>query len=131
MSEHQLFDGQNTPLVVSLPAIAEVEALGGFAYVEILSAQEIMKTSLTLTGSTEGAVNEAYILHLGPGIPPSYGLKVGDRVFIDGGITFGPNYKDYKFSDEGRKRGVVLYTAIKGKLIEESADEVVAEDEED
>lgn len=108
----------NNSSVSDLPTINSIEPYGGFVYVEVLSAQETLRTKLKLTGSTTVPVNEAYVLAVGPQVPQVYGLEVGHRVFIDGGITFAPNYSDYTWSEDGRKRGMVLYTSIKGRSVE-------------
>lgn len=102
----------------TVPEIKDVKPYGSYVFVELLSSKEILKTKLTLTGNTAVPVNEAYVLAIGPQVPENYGLSVGDRVFIDGGITFGPNYGKYEWKEEGRKRGMVLYTSIKGQSVE-------------
>lgn len=107
----------------TVPQIEDVHPLGTNVYVEILSVQETIGTNLDLPGTTEVRVNEAYVLGIGPRVPEEHGLEVGQRVFISGPICFGPDYKDYRFSTEGRKRGVVDYSAIKGMMIEEEVDE--------
>ena len=105
--------------ISTVPPIKDVKALGTNVYIEVLSAQETIRTKLQLPGSTEVQVNEGYVLHLGPRVPKEHGLEVGQRVFINGNISFAPNYGDYKFSTEGRKRGMVEYMAIKGHSVEE------------
>jgi hypothetical protein len=107
-----------------LPEIVDVKALGSYVHVEVLSTQEVLRTKLTLTTNANVPVNEAYVLDVGPQVPAEYGLNVGDRVFIDGGITFDPNYQDYKWDKDGRKRGMVTYSSIKGRSIEGSAIEL-------
>ena len=103
---------------MSLPEIVDVKAYGSYVYVEILTTQEVLKTKLTIANNASVPLHEAYVLDTGPQVPPEYGLEIGHRVFIDGGITFGPNYKDYKWESDGRKRGMVLYTSIKGHSVE-------------
>ena len=103
----------------TVPPIKDVKPLGTCVYVEVLSAQESMGTKLNLPGTTEVRVNEAYVLGIGPRVPKEHGLEIGQRVFISGPIVFGPNYQDYKFDVDGRKRGMVDYSAIKGMSVEE------------
>jgi len=104
---------------MALPDVSDVKAIGSYVYVEVISPRELMKTKLEFSGEVPVTVNEAYVLDIGPQVPPSYGVKSGDRVFIDGGITFGPDYGKYKFSKDGRKRGMVLHTSIKGLVVED------------
>ena len=103
---------------MSLPDIVDVKAYGSYVYVEVLSPQEILHTKLTLANNTSVPLNEAYILDVGPQVPRDYGLQPGHRVFIDGTITFGPNYNDYTWSSDGRKRGMVQFSSIKGRSLE-------------
>ena len=105
--------------ISTVPPIKNVKPLGTCVYVDVLSAQESMGTNLDLPGSTEVRVNEAYVLDVGPRVPKEHGLEVGQRVFISGPIVFGPDYQDYKYDTDGRKRGMVDYSAIKGLSIEE------------
>jgi hypothetical protein len=104
---------------VPLPKIDAITAYGSYIFVEILSTQEVLGTKLKLSGDTQLAIHEAYVLSLGPQVPEGYGVEVGHRVFIDGPINFSPNYSDYKFTSEGRKRGMVMYSSIKGHCQEE------------
>jgi len=104
----------------TVPAIKDVKPLGTNVYVEVLSVQESVGTKLDLPGTTELRVNEAYVLGVGPRVPKEHGLKKGQRVFISGPIVFGPDYKSYKFSADGRKRGMVDYAAVKGVSVEDS-----------
>ena len=103
---------------MELPDITDVKAYGSYVYVEVLSPQEVLKTKLTLSASTTVPLNEAYVLDVGPQVPKDYGLQVGHRVFIDGTITFGPNYADYTWSSDGRKLGMVQFNSIKGRSLE-------------
>lgn len=105
--------GRNT-----LPTIDTVKALGSYIYVELLSPKEVLGTSLELTGNVSVKVNEAYVLDIGPQVPKDYGLEIGQRVFVEGGIVFGPDYKDYKWAEDGRKRGMVIYSSAKGRIVE-------------
>lgn len=114
----EIIFGSDGERIVNLPEIADVKAYGGFVYVEVLSSKELLRTNLDLPGSQSVPVNEAYVLDIGPQVPAAFGLEVGHRVFISGDITFGPNYGDYSFTDEGRKRGMVLYTSIRGRSVE-------------
>ena len=104
---------------MSLPEIVDVKAYGSYVFVEVLTPAEVLQTKLTLSTNTTVPVNEAYVLDVGPQVPKDYGLSVGDRVFIDGGITFAPNYGDYRWASDGRKRGMVTFSAIKGRSVEE------------
>jgi len=115
----ELIYGGNGGGLSSVPKIADVSPLGTNVYVEVLSAQETMGTNLDLPGTTEVRVNEAYVLGIGPRVPKEHGLEVGQRVFISGPIVFGPDYQSYRFSADGRKRGCVDYSAVKGLCVEE------------
>lgn len=104
----------------SVPSIKDVKPLGTNVYVEVLSVQESIGTKLDLPGSTEVRVNEAYVLGIGPRVPKEHGLEVGQRIFISGPIVFGPDHKGYRFSTEGRKRGMVDYASVKGWSVEDA-----------
>ena len=107
--------------VVDVPEIVDVKPLGSLVYIELLSPQECMNTKLDLGNSTEVTINQAVILGLGCRIPADYGLRIGQRVFISGPIVFGPDYGDYQWSAQGRKRGVVEYLAVKGEIVEKQS----------
>ena len=105
---------------VKLPEIEEVKPFGTLVYVEMYSPQECMATSLDLGNSAEVTVNQGRVLAIGPRCPQEWGLKVGKRVFVSGGVVFGPDYGDYKFSVHGRKHGMVEYMSIKGEIVEKN-----------
>ena len=104
--------------ITRVPKVADVKALGTGVFVELLSARETIDTDIELIGGVGSLTNEAYVLDIGPRVPKEHGLEVGQRVFIDGNITFGPDYGDYRFSEDGRKRGTVEYSTVKGIIIE-------------
>lgn len=104
--------------IKKVPKVADVKPLGTVVFVELLSPRETIDTEIELIGGVGSLTNEAYVLDIGPRVPKEHGLEVGQRVFIDGNITFGPDYDGYRFSEDGRKRGTVEYNAIKGVIIE-------------
>lgn len=83
--------------------------------VEQLSGQEAAGVeSLILSEGSSYGDNQGYVLAFGPGIKPDeVGLKVGDRVVLQGTFVPLPNY------DGGRPKAVVELHSIKGVLVED------------
>lgn len=103
------------------PKVKAIKPLGQLVLVELLTKEETTHTNLQLvqTKASIDTTNEAYVIELGELVPKEYGLKQGQRVFISGGIVFCPDHGNYRYSDDGRKRGTVEYMCIKGVAEEE------------
>ena len=113
-----LLDTEGGQLRNKPPKITDVQPLETQVYVELLSPNETIDTDLELVGSVGSITNQAYVLGVGPRVPKEHGLEIGMRVFIDGSITCGPDYDNYRFSEAGRKRGCVDYMTTKGCIVE-------------
>gem|GEM_PF-3399116 len=67
------------------PKIAAVHPFGSKILVEVLTAEEVLHTSLYLSEiTTDDGAPQAYLLELGPGVSADSGLKVGQRVYWNG-----------------------------------------------
>jgi len=95
--------------------ITEVKPAGFNVLVEMLTPQELMNTKFELVeATTAGQPPQAYILAIGPGVKTEeYGIKVGDRVLLQGSYVPVPDY-----GDSPRKRGLVQPHDIKAVLAE-------------
>jgi co-chaperonin GroES (HSP10) len=68
-----------------LPKVKAVHPHGSKLLVEVLKADEILGTGLVLTDKTElNGAPQAYIIEVGPAVPPESGLKAGLRVYWTG-----------------------------------------------
>jgi len=95
--------------------ITEVKPAGFNVLVEMLTPQELMNTKFELAeSSTVGQSPQGYVLSIGPGVKADdYGIKVGDRVLLQGSYVPVPDY-----GDSPRKRGLVQPHDIKAILSE-------------
>lgn len=84
----------STPVIVDptgkelrtvVPKAKDVHPFGSKILVEVLSADEILGSTLHIseTAQMDGAP-QAYIVKMGPGVPAESGLKVGQRVYWTG-----------------------------------------------
>ncbi len=95
----------------TMKKIVSAKAAGYGILVEMLSQQEAMNTTLSLTKeeSTQG-----YVKDVGPLVDKKCGLKKGDRVLLQGNYVPVPHT-----SKAGRKLGVVDLHNIKAVLGED------------
>ena len=100
----------------SVPKIASVKPCGSQVLVEMLTAQELANTPITISEKTDLKVPlQGYIRATGPGFKSEdWGFKVGDRVLISGGGVIAPNYDECH-----RDRFFMEPHAIKSVLVEE------------
>lgn len=92
---------------------------GTMILVEMLTAQESMGTVLSLGNNTKSPSPQGYILEIGPALKPEeWGLKVGDRVLLQGSYVPVPWHRT--FSE--RELGIVMAHDIKCVLEEASSD---------
>lgn len=94
--------------------ITDVKPATSTLFVEILSPQEALHTKIAF-GEDAGDVGapQAYVLATGPLLSAECGIKVGDRVLLQGNYVPVPN-----FDNSVRKRGIVELHAIKAVLSE-------------
>ena len=98
-----------------VPKISHVKPCGATVLVEILTEQEMLNTSLTLSSTTKiQAPLQGYIRAVGPAFKASdYGFDIGDRVLISGAGVMAPNYDSCH-----RDRYFMEPYAIKSILVE-------------
>lgn len=101
-----------------VPKVCGVVPCGNQVFVEMLTDEETLGTTIKVMSSTGKAKREeayqAYVLAVGPAIGTDCGFKVGDRVmFSTSAFTPAPKY------DNGeRQRGTLDPSAIKAVLLE-------------
>jgi co-chaperonin GroES (HSP10) len=95
--------------------ITEVKPAGFNVLVEMLTTQELMNTKFEIAGnSNTGEPPQAYVLAIGPSVKvDDYGIKVGDRVLLQGHYVPVPSY-----GNSTRERGLVQPHDIKAILCE-------------
>jgi hypothetical protein len=82
-------DGQE---FCSIPTVASVRPCGSQVLIEMLTAQELMNTTLKLSDGTDPKVPmQGYVRAVGPSFNEAWGFKVGDRVLISGSGVLAPN----------------------------------------
>lgn len=98
----------------SVPPVTSVKPFGSTILIENLKPQEQLGTYLHVKEDADvGGAPQAYIVALGPKVSEDIGLKVGDRVIVQGTFIPVPN-----LSDNGRTRGIVEIHNIKAVLVE-------------
>lgn len=97
------------------PEVTGVKPCGSQVLIEMLTAQELANTNITISEKTDLKVPlQGYVRSTGPGFKPDeWGFKVGDRVLISGGGVIAPNYDDCH-----RDRFFMEPHAVKSVLIE-------------
>jgi len=104
-------NGEKISLV---PSITEVVPFGSSILIEHLSAQELLGTELFVSDDTKvDGAPQAYILALGSKLTEDSGLKVGDRIVVQG--TFVPMPR---LANNDRVRGVIEVHNVKAILKE-------------
>lgn len=111
---------EETP-VVAVPKVKSVHPFGSTILVEMLNANEALGTKLTVKDTANVGAPQAYVLELGPKLDAEAGIKVGDRVMLQGTYVPVP-----KLPGDTRNRGVVELHNVKA-ILEEME---VTEDEE-
>lgn len=101
--------------ISSTPKVTGVKPVGSQVLIEILTPQEIMGTSLTISEKTDLKVPlQGYVKDVGPSFASaSWGFAVGDRVLISGSGVLAPNY-----DNSHRDRFFMEPTAVKAVLAE-------------
>jgi len=100
---------------MSVPSISGLAPTGSQILVEILTANELMNTTLALSEKTDLKVPlQGYVKAVGPSFKAeSWGYKIGDRVLISGSGVMAP-----KIDESPRDRFLMEPTAVKSVLIE-------------
>lgn len=97
-----------------IPKITDVKPMGCTVLVEMLSPNELLGTKLYVNEkSAVGSAPQAYVLALGSMLKEDCGLKVGDRVLLQGIYVPVP-----EFGKSSRAKGVVELHGIKAILVE-------------
>jgi hypothetical protein len=67
------------------PKVTAIHPYGGTLLVEILNPDEILGTSLYIDKDAKvGSLPQAYVVEVGSGLKEDVGLKIGDRVMLQG-----------------------------------------------
>lgn len=110
----KLIGATGEELRTPMPEVTGTIPCGSQVLIEVLTAQELMNTMLTVTSSTDTKTTlQAYVRAMGPGTGEHWGFKVGDRVLFSGFGVMAPNT-----DDSPRDRFLVEPQAIKGILTE-------------
>jgi len=101
--------------VGNIPAVVGIKAPTQKILVELLTKEEQMNTTIFVLPDVDlQEAPQGYILDIGPGLDgETNGIKVGDRVVIQGNYVAMPNYDNAK-----RIRGIVELHSIKAVLCE-------------
>lgn len=93
--------------------VVAVAPVGNQVLVERLNEDELVASSVIISNKTTPS-NQGYILAIGPLVVKDYGLKVGDRVLLQGSFVPVPN-----FTKSNREQNLVFPDMIKAILHEE------------
>jgi co-chaperonin GroES (HSP10) len=109
----KLMDSEGNVLS-NVPPIKNIIPTGRGVLVEMLTAQEALGTSLLVQDDIQLGAPQAYVLMVGPHVEErGFGVKVGDRVLLQGTFVPLPEY-----DDSHRPKGIVMPENIKA-VIEE------------
>jgi hypothetical protein len=103
----------NEPIV---PSIKEVRPCGSQVLVELLTAQEVLNTRLSVGNRRATEEYQGYVRAVGPSLKPKdWGFKVGDRVVLSGMGVPAPSPK----AKEGERERVLMEPhSIRAVLVE-------------
>jgi co-chaperonin GroES (HSP10) len=93
--------------------VVGVEPFGNQVLVERLNEDELLGSSVIISNKTTPS-NQGYVLAIGPLVVKDYGLKVGQRVLLQGSFVPVPN-----FTKSEREQNLVYPDMIKAVLHEE------------
>lgn len=116
MSDRLILDATgNKALSNNVPKLSGVRPFGMTILVELLNPDEALGTNLHVGKSAEVGAPQAYVLALGPKVDEAFGVKVGDRVMLQGsGFVPVPNY-----DRSPRQRGIAEVHHIKAIMVED------------
>lgn len=111
-----IVDMNGNEVVKKVPKVVDATPYGSLVMVEHLTSKEIMGTTLEIKDeSALGFVSpQGYVTKLGPKVSDDCGIKVGQRVLLQGSFVPLPD-----FGDGHRKKGLVEVHNIKAILSEE------------
>lgn len=99
----------------SVRKVTDVKPFGSSILIEHLSTQEVLGTGLFVGENADsGSAPQAYVVALGPKLDADSGIKVGDRIIVQGTFIPVPN-----LSANRRVRGIVEIHNIKAVLTED------------
>jgi len=112
------------------PPVRAVKPLGGQILVEVYSEEELSDSPIILPDNAKGKASlgvggapQGRVLDIGPGLPAEFGIKVGDRVLLQGSFVPLPKLSDQRDGD--RERALVEPHTIKALLIEDKPETLV------
>lgn len=97
---------------MSVEKATKASAVGTQVLVELLTAQEVMGSSLHFAKNVQMDTPQGFVLSVGPMVPENFGVKLGDRVFFSSPAAVFPPID----CGEGREQACIEYTSIKGVL---------------
>lgn len=113
MSTSRIIVDSNGQEVTSVPKVIDIVPFGSTILVEILNAKEALGTLIEVNKDAKVGAPQGYVLALGPKLDPECGIKVGDRVMMQG--TFVP-VPDWDHSP--RQKGILEIHNIKALIKE-------------
>jgi co-chaperonin GroES (HSP10) len=114
--------------LIKQPAVKAVKPLGGQVLVEVYQEEEVAPESLIILPDSSrnrgdrgvGGAPQGRVLDIGPGLSKDFGIKVGDRVLLQGNFVPLPKLSDHRDGD--RERALVEPHTIKAILLEEGVE---------
>ena len=107
-------DGAQLETGACVPKVSGVRPFGGTVLIEILNPDEVLGTKLYINKEAKvGSAPQAYVLALGTNLNSDCGLKVGDRIMVQGSFVPVDNVSDGK-----RAWGIIEIHNIKAILDE-------------
>ena len=113
-----IIDPSGEPPVVPVPKVKNVHPFGSTILVEMLNANEILGTKLTVKDTANVGAPQAYVIEVGPKLDKDAGVKAGDRVLLQGTYVPVP-----KLAGDTRSRGIVELHNVKAVLEEADPEE--------
>lgn len=122
---------QIDPTVRRQPPVKAVKPLGGQVLVEVYKEEEVSPASPIFLPDIAknkgqngvGGAPQGRVLDIGPGLPKEFGIKVGDRVLLQGSFVPLPKLSDHRDGD--RERALVEPHTIKAILLEETPESAI------
>ncbi len=112
------------------PPVKAVKPLGGQILVEIYTEDELSDSAIILPDNAKGkgslgvgGAPQGRVLDIGPGLPAEFGVKVGDRVLLQGSFVPLPKLSDQRDGD--RERALVEPHTVKAILVEDKPESVI------
>ena len=119
-SKPRLIGADGNTVCSAVPSVKEVKPCGNLVLLEILTAQEVLGTQLSVGGNSEtlGGAPQAYVIAVGPRLESenNFGFGVGDRVILSTGAAV-PVPRP---SDSHRDRVLVDPAAVRGVVVEDA-----------